>query len=319
MDVAAPGGEAMSAQSVLFDAPGPKARLRHLVLAAIGGLFVMGVLGVIIWRFEQDGQLTSAMWKPFVTGEVWTEYIVPGLVSTLKAAAASIVGAMLFGIIFGLGRLSQMAPIRWVSGVIVEFFRAVPVLLMMYFTFYFFSSHNVFGFEHNSFAAVVTGLTLYNGAVIAELVRSGVFGLPTGQREAGLSVGLRRSQSLRSIELPQALTAMLPALVSQLVVILKDSALGTGILYPELLAQAGNIGSAYGNAIPAYIVAAALFILLNYALTLVAGRVERRINKRGKTAGGTTTNAMPGVPLGTGVMPSTGLGGTNVQNIDPKA
>ncbi|WP_353953461.1 amino acid ABC transporter permease [Knoellia sp. S7-12] len=308
----------MSAQNVLFDAPGPKARLRHLILTVVGGLFIAAIFGAVVWKFNQAEQLAGALWRPLATADIWTEYVIPGVISTLKAAVVSIVLAMTFGIVFGMGRLSQNRAIRWFCGVVVEFFRAVPVLLMMYFTFYYYASKDLFGVENNSFAAVVTGLTLYNGAVIAELVRSGVFGLPTGQREAGLAVGLTRSQSLRSIELPQALTAMLPALVSQLVVILKDSALGTAITYPELLEQAKNVGTAYGNVIPAYILCALIFIALNYGLTVIAGRIERRINKRGKTAGGTMTNAMPGVPLGTGVMPSTGLGGTNVQNLDPK-
>lgn len=293
--------------------------MRHRILTLLGVLLIAGIVGAAIWKFGQQGQLEGSLWKPLLTADIWTVYFIPGIVSTLKAAAVSITLAMIFGVVFGMGRLSQLRAVRWVCGVIVEFFRAVPVLLMMYFTFFFFAERNVFGVEYNSLAAVVTALTLYNGAVIAELVRSGVFGLPKGQREAGLSVGLTRTQSLKSIELPQALTAMLPALVSQLVVILKDSALGTAITYPELLEQTKNLGTAYGNVIPAYVAGAVLFILLNYGLTLIAGRVERRINKRGKTAGGTTTNAMPGVPLGTGVMPSTGLGGTNVQNIDPKA
>lgn len=306
----------MSAQNVLFDAPGPKARVRHLALTAVGGVLIALVLFLVVRKFGQQGQLEGALWSPFTTADPWTAYILPGLWATLKAAALSIVLAVVFGLLLGTGRLSDIAPIRWVSGVIVEFFRAVPVLLTMYFLFIYFAVHGIFSAEYYAFAATVIALTLYNGSVIAELVRSGVFGLPKGQREAGLSVGLTRSQSLRSIELPQALTAMLPALVSQLVVILKDSALGSSLPYVELLSQIKNVGTAYGNVIPAYIVGAVLFILLNYALTFVAGRIERRINKRGKTAGGTTTNTMPGAPLGAGVMPSTGLAGDNVQNID---
>lgn len=308
----------MSSQNVLFDAPGPKARVRHLVMTVIGGVFVFGIAFLVLRKLNQQGQLEGSLWRPLATADVWREYLIPGLWSTIKAAAVSIVGAVAFGLIFGTGRLSHLAPVRWVCGVIVEFFRAVPVLLMMYFGFYFIAARDLFGAENYAFAATVIALTLYNGSVIAELVRSGVFGLPTGQREAGLSVGLTRSQSLRSIELPQALTAMLPALVSQLVVILKDSALGSALPYIELLSQVKNVGTAYGNVVPAYILGAILFILLNYGLTLIAGRVERRINKRGKTAGGTTTNAMPGAPMGTGVLPSTGLGGTNVQNLDPR-
>ncbi|MBM6398860.1 amino acid ABC transporter permease [Phycicoccus sonneratiae] len=303
--------------SVLFDAPGPRARARHRLLTLLGLLLAAGTLALVLWKFAQQGQLEASMWRSLLLPEVWTEYVLPGIRQTLAAAGASIVAALVFGLVFGMGRLSTIRPVRWVAGTIVEFFRAVPVLLMMYFTFTLYARNNVFGVDFNSFYAVVTGLTLYNGSVIAELVRSGVHQLPKGQSEAGLSIGLSPGQTLRSIELPQALTAMLPALVGQLVVILKDSALGTAITYPELLAQAKNVGTAYGNVIPAYVLAAALFILLNYGLTVVAGRVERRINRRGRAAGGTTTNAMPGAPGGTGAMPSTGLGGDNVQNLDP--
>jgi glutamate transport system permease protein len=272
----------MSAQNVLFDAPGPRARRRHAILTAFGLLLAIGTIAVVLWKFKAQGQLEPEMWTVLFTADVWTEYLIPGLINTLKAAAISIVLAMVFGLVFGMGRLSHNRAIRWVSSVVVEFFRAVPVLLMMYFTFTLYAVNDVFGTDYNSLAAVVTGLTLYNGAVIAELVRSGVYSLPKGQSEAGLSIGLTAGQTLRSIQLPQALTAMLPALVGQLVVILKDSALGTAITYPELLQQAKDVGTAYGNVIPAYILAAVLFIALNYGLTTLAGRMERWLNRRGR-------------------------------------
>jgi glutamate transport system permease protein len=310
----------VSAPSLLFDAPGPRARARYRLFTVVGLLLAAGVLGLALWKLGQSGQLESAMWSRFVlTSDVWTQYLVPGIIKTLQAAALSIVLALVFGLVFGMGRLSHLAPIRWFCGVVVEFFRAVPVLLMMYFAYGVYAVNNVFGVDYNAFYGVVTGLTLYNGSVIAELVRSGVHQLPRGQSEAGLSIGLSRGQVLRSIELPQALTAMLPALVGQLVVILKDSALGTAITYPELLQQGRDAGTAYAAVIPAYVVVALIFIVINYALTVVAGRVERRINRRGRAAGGTITNAMPGAPGGAGAMASTGLAGDNVQNLDPRA
>ena len=223
----------------------------------------------------------------------WTEYIVPGLIGTLKAAAISIVLAGVLGLLLGTGRLSTVA--RRCAGCarcVVEFFRAVPVLLMMLFTFALYSTNNVFPPSQLSLAAVVTGLTLYNGAVIAELVRAGVGGLPAGQREAGLSVGLTEGQTLRAILLPQALTAMLPALVGQLVVVLKDSALGYVITYEELLNKANQIGTSQQNIVPAFLVVAVIFIVINYGLTKLAGLLERRLNRRGRTAGG----AAPGAP-----------------------
>jgi glutamate transport system permease protein len=306
--------------SLLFDAPGPRARARHRLLTVVGVLIGLGGLALVLWKMGQAGQLDADMWRRFVlSGDVWTQYLIPGIVRTLEAAAVSIVLALIFGLVFGMGRLSGLAPVRWFCGTVVEFFRAVPVLLMMYFVFTLYTVNNVFGSAFNSFYAVVTGLTLYNGSVIAELVRSGVHQLPRGQSEAGLSVGLTPGQVLRSIQLPQALTAMLPALVGQLVVILKDSALGTAITYPELLQQGRDAGTAYAAVIPAYVVVALIFIVINYGLTVLAGRVERRINRRGRAAGGTITNAMPGAPGGSGALASTGLAGDNVQNLDPRA
>jgi glutamate transport system permease protein len=274
----------MSAESVLFDAPGPKARRRHALLAAVGVLIVLGLLYVAVRKMGTADQLQGFMWKPFVTDRsVWRDYLLPGLWGTLKAAVISIVLAGVFGLVFGIGRLSRNSPVRWLSGVVVEFFRAVPVLIMMIFAFGVYTTNDVFASDVNPLAAVITGLTLYNGAVIAELVRSGVHSLPQGQGEAGVSVGLMPSQVLRSIELPQALTAMLPALIGQFVTILKDSALGYQITYPELLNSAKTLGSNFANTVPAYIVAAVLFILINYALSRLAVYVERRLSRRGRT------------------------------------
>lgn len=281
--------------SVLFDAPGPRARRRHLLLTAVGAVALLAILYVIIHKLADAQQLQGAMWKPFVTdGSLWANYLVPGLIGTAKAAVLAIVGAGLFGIVLGLGRLSQNRLLRWLSGIIVEFFRAVPVLLMMVFLYFgYFATSSSIPSSVAPLLAVVVALILYNGSVIAELVRSGIFGLPRGQREAGLSIGLTPSQTLRTIELPQALTAMLPALVSQLVVILKDSALGTAITYGELLTWSKTLGSSYANTVPAYIVCAALFITVNYGLTRLARLLQTRLARRGQS----TTDAPP--PPGT--------------------
>jgi glutamate transport system permease protein len=269
--------------SVLFDAPGPRARRRHALLALLGLVIAVGVLFLVLRKMGDAGQLQKDLWTPFFTAEVWTQYLLPGIWGTLKAALISMVLAGIFGIVFGMGRLSHVTAVRWVSGVVVEFFRAVPVLIMMIFFFGVYAQNNVFNSELNPLAAVVTGLTLYNGSVVAELVRSGVYSLPRGQSEAGVSIGLTPSQVLRTIELPQALTAMLPALIGQMVVVLKDSALGYAITYLELLTWSKTLGSAYANTVPAYIVAALLFITMNYLMTVLARQVEQRLSRRGRT------------------------------------
>lgn len=294
----------MSSQIVLFDAPGPKARRRHTILTVIGLLLTAGILWVVIRKMAEANQLQGYMWSPFVTDpDVWTQYLLPGLWGTLKAAALSVLFAGVFGILFGMARLSSNRWIAVPAGVVVEFFRSVPVLLMMvFFYFGYFATSDLVSAQTAPLAAVVLALTLYNGSVIAELVRSGVFSLPKGQGEAGLSIGLTPGQVLRSIQLPQALTAMLPALVGQLVVVLKDSALGYVITYPEMLNAAKTLGSAYANTVPAYLVAAVVFIVINYLLTKLAGVVERRLKRRGGSrrtgagAGVGETEAGPGLP-----------------------
>lgn len=268
--------------SVLFDAPGPKARARNRVIAVIGSVVILAAIAWALWQFGQKGQLDADKWTPFLTGEIWTEYLIPGLIGTLEAAGLAIIGAGVFGLIFGIGRMSTIAPVRWVCAIVVEFFRSVPVLVMMIAGYAYFTSNGVFVDELNPLMAVVVALTLYNGSIVAELIRSGVGSLPSGQREAGLSIGLTPWRTLRLIQLPQAITAMLPALVGQLVVVLKDTALGQIITYKELLNTFQQIGAYKSNPVPSLIVIAVIFIVINYGLSRLAVYVEHRLKSRGR-------------------------------------
>jgi glutamate transport system permease protein len=277
-----------SQQSVLFDAPGPRGRRRIAIGNVVGALVVLGIAALVLLELERKGQLSWDLWGPVFTANAWENYYLPGLQNTLRAAGFAIVGAVVFGLLFGSGRLSHVRPLRWFSGVVVEFFRAVPVLLMMIFFWLLFGFNDV---PNPSFLAVVIALVLYNGSVIAELVRSGVGNLPRGQSEAGLAVGLTRGQTLRSIQLPQALIAMLPALVSQLVVVLKDTALGQIIVYSELLRAAQIFGNGNGNNLQSLTIAAIVFIIINFLLTTLAQWLSRFL--KGRTAGATA--AGPGI------------------------
>jgi len=158
----------------------------------------------------------------------------------------------------------------------------VPVLIMMIFAYFLYAQYDTFPSKHLALAGVVTGLTLYNGAVIAEIVRAGVRALPRGQSEAAFSLGLSSGQTMRSILLPQAVTSMLPVLVSQLVVVLKDTAIGYQITFVEMVRQGTVVGSSYGNYIPALIVIAVLMISINFALSAAATRLERRLRRSGR-------------------------------------
>jgi len=273
----------MSGSSVLFDAPGPRARVRNHVISAIAVVVTLVVIWFVYSALEAKGQLTAAKWEPFLTGNLWKTYLLPGIQGTLTAAAVSIVLALVLGFLLGVGRLSHQPVISWFCAIFVEFFRAVPVLIMMIFAYFLYAQYDVVPSKYLALAGVITGLTLYNGAVIAEIVRSGVNALPKGQGEAASALGLRWGQTMRAILLPQAVTSMLPVLISQLVVVLKDTAIGYQITFLEMVRQGTNVGAAYSNYIPALIVVALLMIAVNFTLSSFATWVERRLrqSKRG--------------------------------------
>jgi glutamate transport system permease protein len=273
----------VSASTVLYDAPGPRARVRNLVLTSITVLAAVAVVVWVIAKLHSKGQLTVAKWEPFTNANLWRTYVWPGVEGTLTAAALSIAMALALGVVLGVGRTSTQAPIRWVCGTIVEFFRAVPVLIMMLFAYFLYALYDVFPSKQLALAGVVTGLTLYNAAVIAEIVRAGVNALPRGQTEAAYALGLRQGQAMRLILLPQAITAMLPALVSQLVVVLKDTAIGYQITFVEMVRQGTVIGSQYRNYVPALIVIAVLMIAVNFSLSALAIRLEARLRRSRRT------------------------------------
>ena len=272
----------MSADAVLYDHPGPRAKIRNTVLTVIFALAGLALAYWIYRKFDEKGQWAAELWKPFLESSTWTDYILPGLWATLSAAAVAMALSLIFGIVFSVGRLSDHWWLSVPSGVVVEFFRAVPLLLLMFFIFY--GVPFITEAPMDPFWAVVIGLTLYNGSVLAEAFRAGIKSVARGQSEAGYAIGMRKSQVMREILVPQAARAMLPVIVSQLVVLVKDTALGYIIGYSELLQDGVNtLAANFGNIVAAAIVAAILYIAVNASLTAFAGWLERRTRRQGKT------------------------------------
>jgi glutamate transport system permease protein len=270
----------MSTDAVLYDHPGPRAKIRNLILTVVFSIALLGLLYWIYRKFDEKGQWAAALWKPFLESSTWTDYLLPGLWATVSAAAVAMVLSLIFGVVFSVGRLSDH---WWVSvpcGIVVEFFRAVPLLLLMFFIFY--GVPFITEAPMPPFWAVVAGLTLYNGSVLAEAFRAGIKAVPRGQSEAGYAIGMIKSQVMMEILVPQAARAMLPVIVSQLVVLVKDTALGYIIGYPELLQAVNNLGANFGNIVAAAIIAVIIYILVNASLTALAGWLERRTRRGGK-------------------------------------
>ncbi|GAA1945098.1 amino acid ABC transporter permease [Streptomyces durmitorensis] len=273
--------------SVLYDAPGPRAKRRNVLLSLL--FLVLLLLGLWwAWTMMSDkGQLDWAKWEPWLAdSESWTTYLLPGLANTLKAAGLAMVIALPLGALFGIARLSDHRWVRVPAAAVVEFFRAIPVLILMVFANQFYSASTDISVDSRPMYAVVTGLVLYNASVLAEIVRAGILSLPKGQTEAAKAIGLRKGQTMTSVLLPQSVTAMLPALVSQLVVIVKDTALGGAMLsFAELLSARKTAASYYASVIPSFIVVAVVYIVLNLILTSLASWLERRMRRSKKSTG----------------------------------
>lgn len=266
--------------SILFDAPGPRARRRSLIGSIIGGVLLLAVIAMVAIRLEDSGQFRSEFWEPFTDAGI-QRGLLRALGATLKAAGISIVFALLLGSVLAVGRLSERAPLRWVATLVVEFFRAMPLVLLIFFARFGLPE---LGVDVDVLWYLVFGLSLYNGAVLAEILRAGIQSVPRGQSEAAYAVGLRKTQVMRIVLLPQAIRTMLPTLISQLVVLNKDTALGYIIAYPELLRRGKLIADNFGNIIPMAIVVGSVYILINLSLSTLASYLEGRQRRRGLPA-----------------------------------
>ena len=273
--------------SVLYDVPGPKARRVSLIGSIIGAVAIAGLLWWAISILAQQGIFEAERWAVFQIPDVWA-LIGNGILATLTAAAVAAVIAFPLGLVLCLMRISDVAWIRIPTRIVLEFLRGMPVVLMMFFVLLVFAT--------GSFVAVVAGLVLYNAAIFAEIIRAGIQSLPKGQREAGLAIGLTSFASRRSIELPQAIRRMLPSLVAQLVVLLKDTSLGYIVSYEELLRKVQIMADFLGPAylFPVFFVAAAIYIAINFSVSRLAIWIEKRGSK--KAAGGVAHVPVAGIP-----------------------
>jgi glutamate transport system permease protein len=265
--------------SVLYEVPGPRTVRAHRIAGGIGTLGIAAILGLVLVRLAQEGQLDAETWE-FLTVPETYEAIWEGLLATLQVAVVAIALALAFGALFAVGRLSERPYVRWPAIVVIEFFRAVPLLLLILFIFLGFSD------QIGRFWSLTLALMLYNGSVLAEIFRAGIRAVPRGQAEAGYAIGLQKSQVLRLVLVPQAVRIMLPAIISQSVVALKDTALGSIIAYGELARVGRQLYVFYNNPLAVGLVIAAIYVVINYALSRLAVALEARQRRPTRTAAG---------------------------------
>jgi glutamate transport system permease protein len=279
----------MSDNAVLYDAPGPRARRRSRISALVAVVALLVLIGLVAKRLADQGQFSAELWGPVLNPstpefpQVWN-LLGQGLVATIKAAALSIVLSLVLGTVIGVGRMMLGRWSRLPLIGVIELLRGLPVVVSIYFASRVLPQLGVNlnvlpGGEQLWF--VVIGLTAYNSVIIAEIIRAGVASLPRGQREAALAVGLTSGQTMRAVLLPQAFRVMLPALISQVVVIVKDTSLAAVLgIYPELLKEGNLIAQNLSNPIQMLTVVGIIFVIINFSLSRLAVWVERRLSRR---------------------------------------
>ncbi|MEU6019282.1 amino acid ABC transporter permease [Streptomyces sp. NPDC047515] len=277
--------------TALYDIPGPVTRKRHRLYGIVSTALILALVGWIVYLLFDTEQFTAAKWTPFEYKGI-QELLLRGLGNTLKAFAYAAVLSLVLGAVLAVGRLSVHRAVRWVSTLLVEFFRAMPVLVMIFFIFV--------ALKVQPLPALVTGLTLYNGSVLAEVFRTGINSVERGQREAAYALGLRKTQVTTYVLAPQAVRAMLPTIISQLVVALKDTSLGYLITYEEFLHAGKLIASNLDYDlpfIPVVMVISPIYIGMCMLLSWFATWVAKQERRNPKTKAVEVAPAEPGTLL----------------------
>ncbi|MGH9148715.1 MAG: amino acid ABC transporter permease, partial [Acidimicrobiales bacterium] len=272
-----------------------------VAVASALAVAVLGALAAIaLRRFASHGQLDADRWDIFLEAAIW-RFLGVGLLNTLKVAGLAMALAVPFGALLALGRLARNGPVRWVTGAYVELFRAFPLLLLILYSGFVLRNQ---GLELATIWYLVGALVAYNGAVLGEIFRAGILSLERGQTEAAYSIGLSYWQAMRTVVIPQAARRMVPAVVSQMVTLLKDSSLGFIIAYEELLRRGRIVGAFTNDTLQPLIVVALIYILVNLALSQLARRLEVRQRRRYRAGaiqvGGLEDLAVLGAQAGVG-------------------
>ena len=269
------------------DALGPRGRRMTRIVSAVSAVAVLGFLYVAISRLADKGQLDEAKWEPFTQSGV-QKFLLEGLQTTVEVALVSMAGAMVLGAALALLRLSRNGPVRWATTAFVEFFRGLPLVLLIFFCTL---GLPVYGLDLSVFWYVAIGLIVYNGAVLGEIFRAGILSLERGQTEAAYSLGMGYWQAMLLVIIPQAARRMIPAIVSQLVTLLKDSSLGAAVAFEELLRRGRINGEFFQNPLQSLVVVAAMYIVVCFALSMLARRLEVRQRRRYKAGAITVPGA----------------------------
>lgn len=288
----------MSRPNPLYEAPGPLGRMRQRIVSVASALAVCGLLVAIGIRLEASGQFEADKWAIFLHWGT-AKFLFDGLVSTIEAAACAALVAFAMAFPLALWRLSKRSWISKLAGAYIEFFRAIPLLLLILFMVI---ELPALGLAWPALGFLVFAMALHHSALTAEVVRAGILSLPRGQQEAALALGMRPHQAMLYVVLPQALRSMLPALISSVLAIVQDTSLGYVIPYDELLHRSQDVSSyAPQSLLQAAFIVTMMYGMVSAALLYLKRWVTRRQGRvvvRSTAVSGVCTTASQATEVG---------------------
>ena len=260
-------------RDALYEAPGPRTHRRMVVGTIVSALVVLWLVYLVWHQFYVTGQFAPRYWSFFAQWPTW-RFLIDGFRGTIAVAVTAGVISLVLGMLLMLGRVSENRALSAVCRVVIDFFRGVPSLLLIYF---FFLIVPQYGIKMPSFWMLTLPVALAAAGVLAEVFRAGVNAVPKGQVEAAYSLGLTRGKVMRRIVLPQAIHYVIPSLISQLVVVVKDTTVAYVVSYPDLMQNARVLITSYDSLVSVYFVVAIIYILINYAINQASAYVSRRM------------------------------------------
>lgn len=247
-----------------------RARRARGVAQALGGYLGLAIVLGVILTLIVAGVLPARRWAPFGDVRVWL-FLLEGLWVTVQIGAVSLVASLVLAVPLAIGRIALPRPWRWLVAGWVELVRATPVLALILGITLFMPR----GWLSPMWSATLA-LTIYTSAVLAEILRAGILSIPRGEVDAARSLGLSYPQTMRLVVLPQAFSRMMPALVSQMITLVKDTSLASIAAVSELAGFARSTHSFFGNPAETYFLVACIYFAINYTLSRVARRLEVR-------------------------------------------
>ena len=260
-------------RDALYEAPGPRTHRRMVVGTIVSALVVLWLVYLVWHQFYVTGQFAPRYWSFFAQWPTW-RFLIDGFRGTIAVAVTAGVISLVLGMLLMLGRVSENRALSAACRVVIDFFRGVPSLLLIYF---FFLIVPQYGIKMPSFWMLTLPVALAAAGVLAEVFRAGVNAVPRGQVEAAYSLGLTRGKVMRRIVLPQAIHYVIPSLISQLVVVVKDTTVAYVVSYPDLMQNARVLITSYDSLVSVYLVVAIIYILINYAINQASAYVSRRM------------------------------------------